>query len=169
MKKYCYFWFLFFLIQGIAQSQEATLKSAKDLTLSQRFEDASALYQNLLKDQPNNGDLFYYHGINQINAYVNDPFSNSKEDVAKEAQEIFKKGIQADSLNPLNYIGLGIIALFEKGDTTLANKSLGKAEASLPKKVKKYTPRILKPYCNWLLRKLMPISRVSREPINWEI
>jgi tetratricopeptide (TPR) repeat protein len=141
MKKTSLFLFGIILLQGYVESQD--LKIAKDLTLSQRYEDATIIFKNLIKEQASNGDIYYYYGINILNAYINDPYSSSKDDVAKEASGIFKTGTENDSLNPLNHIGLGIIALFEKGDTSLANKSLSVAENTLPKKVKKYTAKNL--------------------------
>jgi tetratricopeptide (TPR) repeat protein len=139
MKKLSLFLITIFFFQGFLKCQDIT--TAKNLTLSERFEDASDMFQILLKQEPANGDIYYYYGINILNEYINDTYSNSKEEVAKEAKNIFTAGIEKDSLNRLNYIGLGIIALFEKGDTSLANKSLARAESTLPKKAKKYTPK----------------------------
>jgi tetratricopeptide (TPR) repeat protein len=139
MKKLSLLLISFFSFQGFIQSQ--TLTSAKDLTLSQRFEDATEVFKALVKQEPSNGDIYYYYGINILNEYIYDTYSKTKEEVAKEAYGIFKSGIKIDSLNPLNHIGMGIIALFEKGDTALANKYLIKAELTLPKKAKKYTAK----------------------------
>jgi tetratricopeptide (TPR) repeat protein len=137
MKKLSLFFISIFCFQGFIQSQDLT--AAKNLTQSQRFEDATLMFKTLLQQEPSNGDIYYYYGTNILTEYINDTYSNTKEEVAKEAKSIFISGIEKDSLNPLNNIGLGIIALFEKGDTTLANKYLSKAELTLPKKVKKYT------------------------------
>ncbi len=139
MKKLSLFLITIFCFQAVVKSQDLT--SAKNLTLSQRFEDATDMFKQLIKQEPANGDIYYYYGINILNQYINDPFSNSKEEVAKESKSIFKTGIEKDSLNPLNHIGLGIVALFEKGDTSLANKYFSKAEVTLPKKVKKYSEK----------------------------
>jgi tetratricopeptide (TPR) repeat protein len=139
MKKLSLFLITICSFHGFLQSQD--LISAKNLTQSQRFEDATDMFKTLLKQEPLNADINYYYGLNILNEYINDTYSNTKVEVAKEAKSIFNGGVQKDSLNPLNQIGLGIIALFEKGDTAQANKYLSKAEMKLPKKAKKYTPR----------------------------
>ncbi len=139
MKKLSLLLITVFCFQGFIHSQD--LASAKNLMLSQRFEDATEMFKTLLKQEPANGDIYYYYGINILNEYINDTYSNTKEDVAKGATVIFKTGVEKDSLNPLNHIGLGIVALFEKGDTSMANKYLSRAELTLPKKVKKYTAK----------------------------
>jgi tetratricopeptide (TPR) repeat protein len=139
MKKLGLFLITVFCLQGFIHSQDLT--SAKNLTQSQRFEDATEMFKTLLKQEPSNGDIYYYYGINILNEYINDTYSNTKEEVAKLSKSIFKTGVEKDSLNPLNHIGLGIVALFEKCDTTLANKYLSRAELTLPKKVKKYTAK----------------------------
>jgi len=60
-------------------------------------------------------------------------------EVAKESDAQFTKGIAADSLNPLNYIGLGMVILLEKNDTSAADVYFNKAESILPKKKSRST------------------------------
>ncbi len=133
---------LFITIICIANFTKAQgdLVTAKNLTLSERFEDATIMYKSLLQKEPNNGDIYFYYGANILDEYISDPFSNSKSNVVKEANSIFQDGLKKDSLNPLNNIGLGMTILFDSGDTLKADKFLKKAEATLPGKIKKYTP-----------------------------
>jgi len=141
MKNISLSFLLFLLIGNLSQGQDLT--TAKNLSLSQRFEDASEVYKALIQKEQNNGDNYYYYGENILNEYITDPFSNSKSNTASEAKELFKEGTQKDSLNNLNYIGLGIVALFEKGDTSLANTFFSKAEKTIPRKAKNYTPKTI--------------------------
>jgi tetratricopeptide (TPR) repeat protein len=127
---------------------QADLSKAKDLTKSQRYEDATEMFKSLLQQQPNNGDIYYYYGVNIVDQYVNDPYSNSKTDVIKEANDLFAQGAKKDSLNPLNQIGLGLIVLFDNGDTLKADKFLKKAELTIPKKAKQYTPKTIEVLLN---------------------
>jgi len=115
------------------------IKTAMSLTLSERYEDADEAYKKLIQSQPNNGELYYYYGENTVKAYQADTFSGSLSDVSKKASDIFLKGIAADSLNPLNYVGLGMVVLLEKADTVTANSFFAKASSFIPKNKKKYT------------------------------
>jgi tetratricopeptide (TPR) repeat protein len=141
MKNICLLFVLLIFIGSVTQGQDIT--TAKSHSLSQRFEDANNIYKVLMQKEPNNGDNYYYYGENILNEYITDPFSNSKANAAKEAKELFKEGAKKDSLNPLNYIGLGMVALFEKGDTNLANSYFSKVEITIPRKAKNYTPKTI--------------------------
>jgi tetratricopeptide (TPR) repeat protein len=127
---------------------QADISKAKDLITSQRYEDATEMFKELIQQQPNNGDVYYYKGINIIEEYVNDPYSNSKANVIKEANAAFQEGLKRDSLNPLNQIGLGLVILFDKGDTLQANNYFKKAEVTIPKKAKQYTPKTIEVLLN---------------------
>jgi len=117
------------------------LQSALKLSQSERYEDADAMYKQIIQATPTNSDAYFYYGENILQAYVADPFSNSLNDVAKEANTQFDKGISADTANPLNYIGKGMVVLLEKNDTSAADVFFRKAEWTLPKKVKKFTEK----------------------------
>jgi tetratricopeptide (TPR) repeat protein len=147
MKKGILFFFAI-IYAVITVNAQADLGKAKDLSKSQRYEDATEMYKSLIDQQPNNGDVYYYYGVNIVDQYVNDPYSNSKADVIKEANAIFQQGLKKDSLNPLNQIGLGLIVLFDNGDTLLANKYFKTAELTIPKKAKQYTPKTIEVLIN---------------------
>jgi tetratricopeptide (TPR) repeat protein len=139
MKNICILFVLLFSAGSLSFGQDIT--TAKNLSLSQRFEDANNIYKALIEKEPTNGDVYFYYGVNILDEYITDPFSNSKASTAKDAKGIFKSGIEKDSINPLNYIGLGMVALFEKGDTISANANFAVAEKTIPKKAKNYTPK----------------------------
>ena len=129
------------LIVGIplTKGYSQDLNSALMLTNSERFEDADAVYKALLEKQPNNGTVYFYYGNNIIENYLSDPFSLSINEVSEKVSSIFKTGIEKDSLNPLNYIGMGKIILLQKSDTLASNKYFNKAESTIPTKKKKIT------------------------------
>src|ERR1035437_6362066 len=117
------------------------LKSAIKLSVSERYEEASDAYQKLLKAEPNNGDVYYYYGENMLKSYIADPYSSTLADACTNSKNIFLKGLQADSTNKLNAIGLGMVVLLEKNDTTAADYYFNKAESTFPKNKKKYTEK----------------------------
>jgi tetratricopeptide (TPR) repeat protein len=131
--------FVFSLFFGSVFAQD--LQQARNLTLSEKFEDADAAYQAVIQKEPSNGDAYYYYGENILKAYNADPFSNTKADVVKEAREVFLKGVKNDSLNRINSIGLGMLILFEKNDTSAADVYFRLAEMGIPKKAKKIGPK----------------------------
>ena len=115
--------------------------SALKLLQSERYEDAANAFKQVIEKEPSNGDAFFYYGETILKNYATDPLSNSLTETVKEASTLFNKGIKADSLNALNYVGLGMVVLLEKGDTVAADKYFKKAELSLPKNKKRYTER----------------------------
>ena len=120
-----------------AQDLQAALK----LSQSERYEDADAMYKQIIQASPANSDAYFYYGENILKAYIADPYSNSLNDVAVEANAQLDKGVNADTSNPLNYIGKGMVILLEKNDTAAADVFFNKAEWSLPKKAKKFTEK----------------------------
>jgi tetratricopeptide (TPR) repeat protein len=117
------------------------LQAALKLSQSERYEDADAMYKQIIQASPANSDAYFYHGENILKSYIADPYSNSLNDVAVEANAEFDKGVNADTSNPLNYIGKGMVILLEKNDTVAADVFFNKAEWSLPKKAKKFTEK----------------------------
>jgi len=119
--------------QGLAQMD---LKKAISLTQSELFDDANIAYKNLIKTQPKNGDYYYYLGENFLNSYFSDTVAVSLREMEDSAFIFFKKGSQMASLNPLNFVGLGKIALL-KGDVTGAKTQFDMALSKLPSKTNK--------------------------------
>ena len=117
------------------------LNTALKYSQSERYEDADSIFKIILKANPSNGDAYFYYGENNLKSYISDPYSNAIDEVIKEVTVIFKTGIASDSINPLNYIGMGMAILLEKNDTLKADKYFQRAEQTLPKKNKKFTAK----------------------------
>jgi tetratricopeptide (TPR) repeat protein len=117
------------------------LSTALKFSQSERYEDADSVFKEVLKANPANGDVYFFYGENNLKSYVADPYSNAIDAVVKEVTGIFKKGIASDSLNPLNYVGLGMVILLDKNDTSAADVYFKKAEQTFPKSKKRYTEK----------------------------
>jgi tetratricopeptide (TPR) repeat protein len=115
--------------------------SALKLLQSERYEDAANAFKQVIEKEPSNGDAFFYYGETVLKNYQTDPLSNSLSETVKEANSLFAGGVKADSTNGLNYVGLGMVVLLEKGDTVAADKYFKKAEQTLPKRKKSFTDR----------------------------
>ncbi len=126
--------FNFFIVTLQAQSLDEALKLIKN----ERLEDALSTLKEVIKNEPNNADAYYYQGEIILRSYINDPYSNTLEEAVKEAKASFQKGLQTDSTRMLNNIGMGIIALISKNDTTTADFYFRKVENTIPKKYKNY-------------------------------
>jgi tetratricopeptide (TPR) repeat protein len=121
-----------------AASQE--LNAALKLASSEQYEEAEQAFEELLKKEPGNGNVYYYYGETLIKDYLSDTLSNSLKDMAKKADDLFRKGIQQDLTNEINDVGLGSICLLLSSDTIAADKYFMKAEATIPVKAKLRTP-----------------------------
>jgi tetratricopeptide (TPR) repeat protein len=123
-----------FAIGGTAMGQD--LNSALNLTYQEQFEAADNAFNALSAKEPTNGKYFYYSGENQLASYFIDPTNIPFEAIAKKAAERFNKGIAANAAEPLNYVGLGKIALIQN-DLTTAGVRFAAAKVFLPaKKIK---------------------------------
>lgn len=137
--KQCIIIAMFVIALFCSNLQAQTLADAIKLSQSERYEDADDMFSTLVKQSNVSAETYFYYGKNVIDMYLADPYSNSANSVITQASEIFRKGIAADSANALNNIGLGMIVLFQKNDTTLADTYFKIAEAQFPKKKKAYT------------------------------
>jgi tetratricopeptide (TPR) repeat protein len=123
-----------------AAAYNQKLSAALKLQVSEQYENAEQAFDELLKSQPSKGEVYYYYGETVIKDYLSDTLSNSLAEMAGKANELFAKGIQQDSLNMLNNIGLGAICLLRSNDTIAADKYFIKVEKSIPIKVKQLKP-----------------------------
>ncbi|MGE5424515.1 MAG: tetratricopeptide repeat protein, partial [Syntrophothermus sp.] len=112
------------------------LQSATKLTRAERFNDASTAFKQLIKSSPNNGDIYYYFGENILAEYFADTINNTLKRAADSANMIFQQGIQAEPVNPLNFVGMGEVALLQK-NLADADKMYSKAISLLPSKQNK--------------------------------
>jgi len=125
------------VIGGVASGQSSTnLAKALTLTYEEQFEAADEAYTALIAKEPSNGKYYYYSGENQLASYFIDPTNIPFDDVAKKAIEKYEMGIAANPNEPLNYVGLGKVALIQN-KKIIANENFAKAQTFLPaKKVK---------------------------------
>ncbi len=112
------------------------LNSALRMTYQEQFDAADNAFSALSAKEPANGKYYYYSGENQLASYFIDPTNIPFASIAKKADERFNQGIAANPNEPLNYVGLGKVALIEK-NKTLAAENFAKAESFLPARKKK--------------------------------
>ena len=120
------------------------LNSALKLANSEQYEEAEKVFEELIGKEPANGDVYYYYGETYLKDYLSDTFSNSLDEYATNAEQLFQKGIQQAPGNMLNLVGMGAVTLLRTSDTTKANSYFVQAEAAVPLKLKKkeYTPQL---------------------------
>jgi tetratricopeptide (TPR) repeat protein len=124
----------FFAIGSTAFGQD--LNSALNMTYQEQFEAADNAFNALSKAEPANAKYYFYNGENQLASYFIDPINIPLESIAKKALERFNKGIAANPNEPLNYVGIGKVALIQN-NKAVADENFAKAQTFLPaKKVK---------------------------------
>lgn len=122
------------VIGGVVSAQD--LNSALNLSYQEQFEAADNAFNALITKEPTNGKYFYYSGENQLGSYFIDPTNIPFDAIAKKAVDRFNRGIAANPNEPLNYVGLGKVALIQN-NKTVAEENFAKAQTFLPaKKVK---------------------------------
>lgn len=114
------------------------LQLALTLTRSEQYDEAESLFKKLIQSEPNNSLNYFYYGENTLKSYFADTISNSLKITTDQARDIYNQGVKADSVNPLNYIGLAKAA-FYLGKDQDAEMLRKKAKNLLPpyKKVSK--------------------------------
>jgi len=114
------------------------LQSAITLTRSEQYDEAEAAFNQLIQKEPTVSKNYFYYGETFLLGYFADTISNSLKISTDQASEMYSKGIKADSLYPLNYVGLAKVAFFLKKDKEAARLRT-KAKSFLPpyKKVSK--------------------------------
>jgi len=137
------------VISSAASGQD--LNSALNMTYQEQFDAADNAFTALSAKEPTNGKYFYYSGENQLASYFIDPVNIPFAAIAKKATERYNKGIAANANEPLNYIGLGKVALIQN-NKTVADENFAKAQTFLPAKKVKST--LTKPEQATLLARL---------------
>jgi tetratricopeptide (TPR) repeat protein len=119
------------------------LNTALKLANSEQYEEAEKVFQDLLTKDASNGDVYYYYGETFLKDYLSDTFSNSLDEFAQKAEQLFQSGIKAAPGNVLNQVGMGAVTLMRTSDTTKALPFFTQAETAVPVKLKKkdYTPQ----------------------------
>jgi tetratricopeptide (TPR) repeat protein len=115
-----------------------TLADAIIFTKNEQYDEAEALFQKLIKAEPGNSKLYFYYGENTLLNFFADTISNTLQVAAKDAGDLFNKGVTANAADPLNYIGLAKVAFYLEQDAK-AEELRMKAKGLLPlyKKVSK--------------------------------
>jgi len=124
------------ILSGGFRVHAQDLQTAFKLTRAERFEDASAAFKALLQKNLKDGDIYYYYGENFLQEYYSDTTNNSSKELSDSAQVLFSRGTIADPANPLNYVGLGQIALMLR-DMSKAQQNFFRAISLLPSKANK--------------------------------
>src|SRR5512133_3870983 len=96
------------IIPGKTKAKD--LNSDITLTRSEQYDKAAEMFQDLIKKEPANSKNYFYLGENILAEYFSDTISNSLKVSAKEAQDIYQKGVESNANDPLNYIGLAKVA-----------------------------------------------------------
>jgi tetratricopeptide (TPR) repeat protein len=117
------------------------LESATSLTRSEQYDNAAAIFKQLIQKEPGNSKYYFYYGENTLQEYFADTISNSLTVAAKEAKDLYNKGVSANANDPLNYVGLAKIA-FYLNDNKTAGEMRAKAKSFLLpyKNIKKIVP-----------------------------
>jgi tetratricopeptide (TPR) repeat protein len=129
---------LIILFSGML-SQAQDLNAAIKLTTSEQYDLAGNMFKDLISKDPNNSDLYYFYGENYLKAYFTDSASMIFDEIAKPAAELFNTGIKVDPLNPINYVGLGKIAIYSR-NLQEAKNYFNKAESLLPSRNNRKAP-----------------------------
>ncbi len=121
--------------------QAQDLNSATLLTRSEQYDKADAMFQELIRKEPQNSKYYFFLGENYLADYFADTISNSLTVTAREAREVYQKGVSVNPNDPLNYVGLAKVA-FYLGDNTTADEMRTKARSLLLpfKNIKKIVP-----------------------------
>jgi uncharacterized protein HemY len=127
---------LLIILSGGYRIHAQDIQAAFKLTRAERFEDANSAFKALLQKDQHNGDIYYYYGDNFLQEYYSDTTNNSFKELSDSAKILFTKGVDSDPANPLNYIGIGQIALMQK-DIPKAQQNFSKAISLLPSKANK--------------------------------
>lgn len=88
------------------------LQTAITLTKSEQYDEAEAAFKELIKKEPTVSKNYFYFGETYLLGYFADTISNSLKIASDQAREMYDLGVKADSLDPLNYIGLAKVSSF---------------------------------------------------------
>jgi tetratricopeptide (TPR) repeat protein len=121
--------------------QAQDLNSAILLTKSEQYDKAEEIFKQLIQKEPANSKYYFFLGENYLADYFADTISNSITVSAKNAKDVYQKGVSANANDPLNYIGLAKVA-FYLGDNKTADEMRAKAKSFLLpyKSIKKIVP-----------------------------
>jgi len=107
------------------------LKSAIKLTESEQFDAAHKAFDALIAKEPLKGDNYYYYGECWLKQFFVDSMSVTLKEVTGPALQYYMKGIEKDSVDPLNYVGAGRVDIL-LGKNADAKIMFAKAKNKLP-------------------------------------
>ena len=136
MKTIAFVMVMLITVGWMSNLKAQTLDDAILLTHSEQFVAAKKAFESLVGQQPQNGTNYFHYGQYYIQRYLADTASVSLKKSIAEATVVFNQGITAEPTNPLNFVGLAEMAMFQK-DTVKANGYLAQAQELLPGKHKK--------------------------------
>lgn len=117
------------------------LNSATALTRSEQYDEAAAMFKQLIQKEPTNSKYQYFYGENTLAEFFSDTISNSLTVFAQQAKDIYTKGTSANASDPLNYIGLARVAYLLDDDKTASDLREKAKSYLLPyKNIKKMVP-----------------------------
>jgi tetratricopeptide (TPR) repeat protein len=114
-----------------AQLTAQSVEEAKKLTTSEQYALAEEMFKKLMVSEPTNGDVYYYYGENEIEAFFSDTITRTKQETILNCKKLFNKGIENSPQNPLNYIGLARLGNMA-GDQGLVSENLAKVNTMIP-------------------------------------
>jgi hypothetical protein len=131
--------FLAILLTGFSVNIKAQdLAAATLLTRSEQYDKAQTMFLDLIKKEPANSKNYFFLGENYLLDYFADTISNSLAVAAKAAKDIYQKGVDANTSDPLNYIGLAKVAFFTGDNKTATDMRMKARSLLLPfKNIKK--------------------------------
>jgi tetratricopeptide (TPR) repeat protein len=125
-----------FLLLSFLTGRSQDLKNAINLTRNEQFFMASSAFKQLIRENPSNGDLYFYYGDSFLDRYLTDTINYDFGRLSDSARIQFDLGIQNDPNNPLNYVGRGELNLLHR-KPDLAQPEFAKAISLLPSKANK--------------------------------
>jgi len=128
--------FLFLSSVLSAGAQDKEIKKAIRFADGDQFDKAKSIFEKLIQERPNDGDVYYYFGESYLKSFFSDTISTDFLEVCDNARKLFEKGIEVAPNNPLSYAGLGKIAIYS-GDFTKAKQYFDLAESKFPTKANK--------------------------------
>ncbi|HUX97710.1 MAG TPA: tetratricopeptide repeat protein [Bacteroidales bacterium] len=118
------------LTMVVSTTRSQDLNSAIQLIRSEQYDSAEEMLKQMIQKEPSNSKNYFYLGENYLLNYFSDTISNSLTVSANMAKEVYQKGVDANSNEPLNYIGLAKVA-FYLGDNVKAAEHRAKAKSFL--------------------------------------
>jgi len=120
-----------FIYSGLIFAQAQTLDDAKKLTVREQYSQAEEMFKKLISSNPQTGDLYYYYGENELKAFFSDTITLTQKETALKCRKLFEKGLEMESANPINYLGLARIDYFMGKKSSVA-ENVNKVNSMIP-------------------------------------